>query len=221
MAVRDRMDATSSRSSMDTKHDRELPGKLTPFSMWNSRTLRRFRFKRVSRLHEYLGSLTPTKHDRQQGFNTLRGCLVHNQLLSKIGVTLKKVSNAVRDLNVTHLRDMLLQEQTLHLSKKDSSGSVGLLWLKRTYEFLVRTLWHLSQSTSADSMYDIIIKAYDETLTKHHNRLMRHTFKVTLHIVCRSYELAVYVETKQDWIVRKVSLNCLSVSSAFQPDLKV
>ncbi|TGZ58393.1 hypothetical protein CRM22_009674 [Opisthorchis felineus] len=94
---------------------------------------------------------------------------------------IKKVSNAVRDLNVTHLRDMLLQEQTLHLSKKDSSGSVGLLWLKRTYEFLIRTLWHLSQSASADSMYDIIIKAYDETLTKYHNRLMRHTFKLILH----------------------------------------
>ncbi|KAF7233525.1 hypothetical protein EG68_07701 [Paragonimus skrjabini miyazakii] len=99
---------------------------------------------------------------------------------SDVDGNIKKVSNAIKSLNVTSLKDMLALEQQLNICKKDSSGSVGLLWLKRTYDFLLKTLWYLSQSDSEESMRNIILQAYDQTLRKYHNKFMRQTFKVVL-----------------------------------------
>ncbi|CAH8523034.1 unnamed protein product [Dicrocoelium dendriticum] len=99
---------------------------------------------------------------------------------SDVDGNMKKVSNAVASLNVTSLKEMLAAEQALNQSTEDSSGSVGLLWLKRTYEFLVCALWYLSQSDSNESMKTILLKAYEETLKRYHNRIMYHAFRVSI-----------------------------------------
>lgn len=91
------------------------------------------------------------------------------------------MTNAVCSLNCTTLPEMLAKEQSLDLYKKDSSGSVGLLWLKRSFQFLVSLLWFLSISTDDDCMKSIVSQAYDESLRHYHNRFMRQTFRVSYH----------------------------------------
>uniref|UniRef100_A0A5K4FEG5 Glycolipid transfer protein-related n=1 Tax=Schistosoma mansoni TaxID=6183 RepID=A0A5K4FEG5_SCHMA len=92
---------------------------------------------------------------------------------------IKKVTRASTNLHVSTLYDLLANE----INRDDSSGSIGLLWLKRTIQFVICFLHHFAQSKNNELVRDIIARAYDETLTKYHNKLMRRAFRLFLHIV--------------------------------------
>ncbi|TNN15110.1 Pleckstrin homology domain-containing family A member 8 [Schistosoma japonicum] len=92
---------------------------------------------------------------------------------------IKKVSRASANLHVNTLYDLLVNER----NRDDSSGSIGLLWLKRTFQFINCFLHNFSVSKSNELMSDIITRAYNETLTRHHNILMRHAFRFVLRVV--------------------------------------
>ncbi|KAK4470142.1 hypothetical protein MN116_005725 [Schistosoma mekongi] len=92
---------------------------------------------------------------------------------------IRKVSRASANLHVNTLYDLLANER----NHDDSSGSIGLLWLKRTFEFINCFLHYFSISKSNELMSDIITRAYNETLTRHHNILMRHAFRFVLRVV--------------------------------------
>ncbi|CAH8542012.1 unnamed protein product [Heterobilharzia americana] len=100
-------------------------------------------------------------------------------LKNDVDGNIKKVSRASNNLHVNTLYELLANET----NRDDSSGSVGLLWLKRTLQFVIRLLLHLAKSKSTESMRDIIIKAYDETLIRHHNKLMSYAFRFVLRAV--------------------------------------
>ncbi|CAH8560400.1 unnamed protein product [Schistosoma curassoni] len=92
---------------------------------------------------------------------------------------IKKVSRASTNLHVNTLYDLLANE----INRDDSSGSIGLLWLKRTFQFLICFLHYFAQSKNNELIRDMIIRAYDKTLTRYHNKLMRHAFRFVLLIV--------------------------------------
>lgn len=91
----------------------------------------------------------------------------------------QKVTNAYRSLKCSSLRDMLQKEQNQRIYRRNGSGSVGLVWLCRTFQFVSAVLERLHRRNDADSMYPIVIDAYDATLTRHHNRVVRNTFRVS------------------------------------------
>ncbi|CAH8856677.1 unnamed protein product [Trichobilharzia szidati] len=92
---------------------------------------------------------------------------------------IKKVSRAANNLHVNTVYELLTNE----INRDDSSGSIGLLWLKRTLQFVICLLHHFSRSKSNELMRDIIVRAYDETLKNYHNRLMSHVFRFVLRAV--------------------------------------
>ncbi|CAH8509152.1 unnamed protein product [Schistosoma turkestanicum] len=96
---------------------------------------------------------------------------------------IKKVSRASANLHVNTLYDLLTNDTNRN---DDSSGSIGLLWLKRTLQFVNCFLHNLAHSTTNNEnelMRDLITQAYDVTLTRYHNKLMRHAFRFVLRIV--------------------------------------
>ncbi|KAA0199194.1 Glycolipid transfer protein HET C2 [Fasciolopsis buskii] len=117
---------------------------------------------------------------------------------SDVEGNIRKVTNAVCSLNCTTLPEMLAKEQSLDLYKKDSSGSVGLLWLKRSFQFLVSLLWFLSISTDDDCMKSIVSQAYDESLRHYHNRFMRQTFRLVMHALPKRSSLVQKLALDQE-----------------------
>ncbi|CAL8070884.1 unnamed protein product [Calicophoron daubneyi] len=98
-------------------------------------------------------------------------------LKSDVNGNMKKIAAASTDSSTSNLKDLLAYEASKNRAQRDSSGSVGLLWLIRSFELLVAILTQLSKSDAQEtSLRPIIVKAYDETLRKHHTGLMRKTF---------------------------------------------
>ncbi|TPP63183.1 Glycolipid transfer protein [Fasciola gigantica] len=136
---------------------------------------------------------------------------------SDVEGNIQKVSNAVCSLNCTTLPEMLAKERSLDLYKKDSSGSVGLLWLKRSFQFLVSVLWFLSKSTNEDCMKTIVSQAYDESLRHYHSRLMRHTFRFVMHALPKRSSFVKKLALDQEGCEEQVLVDALKCRSLLLP----
>ncbi|XP_045171675.1 glycolipid transfer protein-like [Mercenaria mercenaria] len=84
-------------------------------------------------------------------------------------------------------KNLLQYEKDNKEDKKDSSGTVGGLWLKRGLEYLCEIFWELIQEHDAckkpggksdsGAVKSACKKAYEKTLTKYHNMAVRMVVK--------------------------------------------
>lgn len=79
---------------------------------------------------------------------------------------------------------MLAKENEANIAKKDSSGSVGLLWLSRGVELIIESLAELVKNPD-EKMSNLVKNAYEKTLKPYHNRIMSLIFSVSLsYLTC-------------------------------------
>uniref|UniRef100_A0A0R3SCZ4 GLTP domain-containing protein n=1 Tax=Hymenolepis diminuta TaxID=6216 RepID=A0A0R3SCZ4_HYMDI len=83
------------------------------------------------------------------------------------------------DVNGNIVVKMLARENEANIAKKDSSGSVGLLWLSRGVELIIESLAELVRNPD-EKMSNLVKIAYEKTLRPYHNRVMSLIFSVSL-----------------------------------------
>eukprot|EP00792_Barthelona_sp_PAP020_P002561 TRINITY_DN14080_c0_g1_i1.p1 TRINITY_DN14080_c0_g1~~TRINITY_DN14080_c0_g1_i1.p1 ORF type:complete len:164 (+),score=29.03 TRINITY_DN14080_c0_g1_i1:75-566(+) len=83
------------------------------------------------------------------------------------------------------LDEIVFSEISNKTYKKDESGTTGILWLKRTLEFIAILFRELSITNN--SMKTCATDAYNKSLKKYHNVFMRPVVHATL-LTCPSRE---------------------------------
>uniref|UniRef100_A0A5K3ESF9 GLTP domain-containing protein n=1 Tax=Mesocestoides corti TaxID=53468 RepID=A0A5K3ESF9_MESCO len=98
-----------------------------------------------------------------------------------VGGNIKKIDKARHKYNVTTVEEMLIKEIEVKVNKNSDSGTMALLWLKRAIELIIEVLAGLAESPNLE-MKDIVYPAYERTLMKHHNIIMKSAFSVGLRL---------------------------------------
>nr|CDS34864.1 glycolipid transfer protein HET C2 [Hymenolepis microstoma] len=97
---------------------------------------------------------------------------------SDVSGNMRKVRNSCERFNVWTIDEMLSKEQEAGVAKKDSSGSVGLLWLSRTVDLILESMVELIKDPDG-KMCNLVRIAYDRTLKPYHSRVMALLFSVS------------------------------------------
>ncbi|KAM7539704.1 hypothetical protein Aperf_G00000028905 [Anoplocephala perfoliata] len=86
-----------------------------------------------------------------------------------------KINSACEKLGVSSVGEILVKERETGVIQKDSSGSVGVLWLSRAVELIIEVMAELIVNPDGQ-MSDIAKSAYEKTLKKHHTKVMTALF---------------------------------------------
>nr|CUU97997.1 glycolipid transfer protein HET C2 [Hymenolepis microstoma] len=100
---------------------------------------------------------------------------------SDVSGNMRKVRNSCERFNVWTIDEMLSKEQEAGVAKKDSSGSVGLLWLSRTVDLILESMVELIKDPDG-KMCNLVRIAYDRTLKPYHSRVMALLFSSGLKL---------------------------------------
>ncbi|VUZ45901.1 unnamed protein product [Hymenolepis diminuta] len=90
---------------------------------------------------------------------------------SDVNGNIVKIRNSCENFDVWTVEEMLARENEANIAKKDSSGSVGLLWLSRGVELIIESLAELVRNPD-EKMSNLVKIAYEKTLRPYHNRVM-------------------------------------------------
>ncbi|VDN96595.1 unnamed protein product [Rodentolepis nana] len=100
---------------------------------------------------------------------------------SDVSGNMHKVRNACERLNVCTIDEMLAKEQETGIAKRDSSGSVGILWLSRTVDLILESMVEFLKCPD-EKMSNLVRIAYERTLKPYHSRVMALLFSGGLRI---------------------------------------
>jgi hypothetical protein len=119
-------------------------------------------------------------------------------VLDKLGFAFRLVKSDVlgnvSKLQSTHDQDpvrfatfesMLMYDVEMGASDNGNSATVALLWLKRALEFFCAftslMVAEYRSETLGESLFPVVHRAYEQSLSRHHNWFMRGTFYVVAH----------------------------------------
>ncbi|KAM3172955.1 hypothetical protein ACTXT7_013492 [Hymenolepis weldensis] len=88
---------------------------------------------------------------------------------SDVNGNIVKIRNSCEKFDVWSVEEMLAKEKEANIANKDSSGSVGLLWLSRGVELIIESLAELVRNPD-EKMSTLVKNAYENTLKPYHNR---------------------------------------------------
>mmetsp|Transcript_8577 Transcript_8577/g.25786 ORF Transcript_8577/g.25786 Transcript_8577/m.25786 type:complete len:231 (+) Transcript_8577:200-892(+) len=109
-------------------------------------------------------------------FKALGSAFFTDMVKSDMRKNMEKIQEAAQKYDVHTLEGMVEHELRDNVYAQSNSGTEGLLWLKRTLQFILLLLRNIATKESSTPLNECAALAYEDTLKPCHNWLLQRLF---------------------------------------------